>query len=433
VVPGGNILVARTRDALGNESFARADGQFGVDLVAPVFNFVDAAGTGSPANQSVYRTAPPAFQFSFPFVEGNVSGTIFNPEVRIIRYTSTPAATRCVNPNDHTDIAVPTGGCEFVVAAGTTVSLPAVAGYYEVTFRFRDNAGNLSDTQTRTVLIDAVAPTVTTGAFERDGNMVGLAGSMTDNVDLRGWDMRMRFTGAAAPAGATSADLPFTTVNMVGSFGVANRVGSFTIPSQTATVWRSLRVTDEATGAIGAQANADGVGFGAWDMARNFNSAFLTIGGQAGGAAPTGLANLTISMPGTTFCNTLTPRPSGDQGFANCTTTAPATPTSRIVTVRASAPEGVAFPVPFTMVHFYRVDPQGNVWFLGTSTNFVSGSIGVTNQIVHDWTFNVDATGWQGSFAANDQRIFAVGVTSARDAVRTPSSAITVQGAANQP
>jgi hypothetical protein len=429
--PTGYILVVRARDAAGNTRLVRVAGQFGVDPVPPDFTIVAAIATGSPADNTINPAT--AFQFEFPFVEGNVSGTIFNPEVRIRRWTSNPAAVRCINVNTGADVAVPTAGCDWIVAAGTSVTVRPEDGYYEYSFRFRDNAGNVSRVETRIVMRDNTAPVVAvSGAFSISESSIVTGGTITDNVDIRGWDQRLQFTGAAAPSGANDATLPIAPMQVVGSFGAADRVGTFTIPSTTINFWRTLTVSAEGTGpqTIGARTTMSGAGFGGFDVARNFHSAYRAITPDATGAAtPAGLETLDVTLSGTTFCNGITPRPSGDQGVANCVTAAPADPATRTVTVIAEGATG--FVRPFAAVHFYRVDPNGNVTYLGQTTASTSGSVG--DRFQHRWTFTVDATGWQGSFAENDQGIFAVGVTAATDAFRTPVRSITVRGAANQP
>jgi uncharacterized protein YjdB len=420
-VPSGYILVVRTRDALGNFVDVRAAGQFGVDRVAPQFNFVDAVGTGSPANMTINPTT--AFQFDFPFVEGNVSGTIFEPQVRIIRYRA-GTAVACINVTTGVATTVPAAGCPFVQHTATTVTIHADAGdgYFELSFRFSDNAGNLSPVQTRLVLRDVTAPGVAvSGTFSLTATQFTGSATITDNVDIRGWDPRLEF-GAM--------QLPVAPLTQVGTFGTATRVGT-TTASATIPLWRSLRVVDAGSTPVGALAGVtqlSGAGFGAFDMARNFNSGFHAVV-QAGNATPAGLTHFRVTPSGSTFCNGITPRPSGDQGVADCPLPAPAAPATRTVTAIAEGPTG--FNQPFSIVHFYRVDPQGNIWYIGNSTAVVAGSVGDVFQ--HRWSFTADATGWQGSFAVGDQSIFAVGVSAARDAFRSQNAAITVRGAANQP
>jgi uncharacterized protein YjdB len=428
--PSGYILVARVRDALNNATLTRVPGTFGVDLVAPQFDIVQGVATGSPAPMTINPAT--AFQFDFPFVEGNVSGTNFNPLVRIVRWTSNPNATRCVNVNDHTDVTtVPTstGVCAFVRSNTPTVAVPAADGYYEFTFIFTDGAGNQSTPQTVLVLRDNTAPTVVMDAgFTSTPDTYSASAVVRDNVDLLGWDMRLRFT--------TGVTLPVSLLTQVGSWGVANRVGGPVTASGTIPLWRSLRTATAGTGDLTAPvaAQLNGAGFGAFDLARNFASDFHNVD-QGGNALPTGLAQLHIEVvpvsgvPDNTFCNGVA-RPSGDQGLANCAVTNAGTaPTQRVLRVRAVGPTG--FLQPFTAVHFYRVDRNGNIWYLGASTNVVAGSVG--SEFEYRWSFTADASTWQGSFTAADQGVFAVGVSSARDAFRSPTQAITVRGAARQP
>jgi hypothetical protein len=281
------------------------------------------------------------------------------------------------------------------------------------------------------VLRDNTAPVVTMGtSFTMTESQYAGTATITDNVDLIGWDRRLRFDGGVI--------LPVAPMTVVGSFGPENRVGSVSASGQTV-LWRSLRTgtgpaaTDGDLG--GAPVQLTGVGFGAIDMGRNFGSGFETLVGVVGNAMPAGLTAMRISIadspnpPLNTFCNNVA-RPSGDGGLANCAVTNQGTaPVQRQVT--ASAVGTTGFAVPFTAVHFYRVDRFGNIWHIGTSTTPMSGSVGAEFQ--HRWAITADASRWQGSIAANDQGLFAVGVSADRDAFRSPTQAITVRGAARQP
>jgi hypothetical protein len=141
------------------------------------------------------------------------------------------------------------------------------------------------------------------------------------------------------------------------------------------------------------------------------------------------MSHMVVSLSGTSFCNQITP-PSGDQGSV-CGTTPP--PATRTLTIAGRGTSG-SFTQPFTVVHVYRVDPKGNVWNVGQAQYVASGSVG--GAFEHRWQLVVDATHWQGDFGGTGtpdgtvaQQLFAVGVTSDREAVRSPTIGITVLGA----
>jgi uncharacterized protein YjdB len=419
-------LIVRARDRLGNLSPIVWTGTFGVDLQAPTFTIV----AGSPANMLIN----PGTQFSFTFTDDR-AGFDANPvQVRIIRYRRLAPATACVDVNTQAVTTVPAAGCPWVTltAPGNMFSVPADDGYYDVAVRVVDRAMNMSAVQERVYLRDVTAPTVGISSFAVAGNDITINAALTDNVDLRGYDWRMAFAGAAAPTGAPDATLPITMMEQIGSFGHASRTGTFNV-SGTVTVWRSLYVT-AANGDIagGSQHNTTGVAVGAWDVARNFGANGVGVG-PAGGAVPTGLSNWNITRTPAALCNGWTPIPSGDAG-ANCAS--PPQPSTSTITATAVGPTGT-FVNPFATVYFYAVYPAGpasspNVVLLGSVTGASAQVIEQTAPTVnrlYRWTFTFDASQRpQGTY-----NVFAVGFSAVRDAFRSPDLAITVAGAAQLP
>jgi uncharacterized protein YjdB len=419
-------LLVRARDALGNLSPVVWTGTFGVDVAAPTFTVV----AGSPAPMLINPSTP----FSFTFTDDR-AGFDANPvQVRIIRYRRVAPATACVDVNTLVATTVPAAGCPWVTLTdpANQFEVPAENGYYEVAIRVVDRAQNVSVVVERIYLRDTTAPTVTVNSFGVAGNDVSINATLTDNVDLRGYDWRMAFAGAAVPTGAVDATLPITMMTQIGSFGRESRTGTFTV-SGTVTVWRSLYVTAAGAIAGGSQHNATGVDIGVWDVARNFGAGGVGVG-PTGGTVPAGLANWDITLSGTTACNGWTPIPSGDTGV-NCSTPTPQ-PTTRTITATAMGPTGT-FVNPFATVYFYAVYPAGlassqQVVLLGSVTGASAQVIEQTAPTVnrlYRWTFTFDAAQRpQGTY-----NVFAVGLSSARDAFRSPDLAITVAGAAQLP
>jgi uncharacterized protein YjdB len=428
-------LFVRVRDALGNFQTIEVPSTFGVDLQAPTFT-IDA---GAPANMLIN----PVTSFSFGFTDDR-AGFEANPvQVRITRwiYTGTPGSTatsqrRCINPNTGAVLGGDPGTanpCAWQDLASNTFDVPAADGYYMIEIRVRDRAGNVSAVQERLVLRDMTAPVANVSAFAVSGNDVSLNFTITDNVDLRGWDTRVQFTGAAAPTGATTATLPITAFQQLGSFGLDNRIGIVSA-SANITTWRSLFVTD-GTGntAGGVRTQASGVGVGAWDVARNFTAetgGFVSVG-QTGGDLPTALSNFNVAFTTGTaphiLCNGWTGTlPSGDTGTACAATPQPAT---RVIRATATGPTGT-FENPFSQVNFYAVYPNGSVVLLGSvagNTAQVVEQTAPTVNRLYRYDFTFDAT----QRPAGNYQLFAVGVQANRDAVRSPTQAVEIRGAAN--
>jgi uncharacterized protein YjdB len=422
-------LIFRARDGLGNFGTFEVPGTFGVDHVAPTFTVV----AGSPAP----LTINPVTDFTFTFTDDR-AGFDANPvQVRLTRWTSNPALRNCIDVNTGAVLAGAAGtadpcGWITLTLAGNVLPVPAAAGYYGVDISVLDRAGNRSTVDSRLVLRDGAHPVPTVTAFALSGNDVTINATITDNVAIRGFDHRVQFAGAAAPTGATTPTLPITGLQHVRTFGI-DRVGSHAVVASI-TTWRSMLVTDAGGGtAAGIRTQASGVGIGAWDVARNFPLAEATgfVGvGQTGGVLPAGLANWNVALSGTTACNGWMPIPSGDGGPVCVTPTPPAT---RTVTATATGPTGT-FENPFASVNFYAVYTDGSVLLLGTvpgAAAAVVEQLAPTVNRLYQWTFTFDATQRPGSATA--YQIFAVGVQATRDVVRSPTAAITVQGAMRQP
>jgi hypothetical protein len=419
-------LIFRARDGLGNFGTFEVPGTFGVDHAAPTFTVV--AGAPAPL------TINPATDFTFTFTDDRAGFDATPVQVRLTRWTSNPALRRCIDANTGAVLAGAAGtadpcGWITLTLAGNVLPVPAAAGYYGVDISVLDRAGNRSTVDSRLVLRDGALPVPTVTAFALSGNDVTVNVTITDDVAIRGFDHRVQFAGAAVPTGATTPTLPITGLQHVRPFGI-DRVGSHAVVASI-TTWRSMLVTDAGGGtAAGVRTQASGVGIGAWDVARNFPLAEATgfVGvGQIGGVLPAGLANWNVALSGITACNGWMPIPSGDGGAA-CAAAVPAT---RTVTATATGPTGT-FENPFASVNFYAVYPGGSVLLLGTvpgAAAAVVEQLAPTVNRLYQWTFTFDATQRPGG----SYEIFAVGVQATRDVVRSPTAAITVQGAVRQP
>jgi hypothetical protein len=385
-------------DALGTCVVSATVGPFGVDLTPPTVTIPagGAAALINPTTGTVITAQDVPSGFAGNFVE-----------VRIVRTTLSAGVplTRCVDvntgiitaPADH-----PGGVCPFVARASTTIPIPSPDGYYDVTIRVRDQAGNVSETVQRLHLRDVTPPTVSATGLSFTANTVTVTGTVSDNVDLAAWDTRLRY-GAVGPRSLLTFEAP----TVVGEFGLPLTASASA--QGTTTIIRGIQ-----DGFGGAVAALDQVGFGGHDVAGNFG--FGGLGFVPGGAtAVTGLTNYTLSASRTVVCKTGTAPPCTAGTTANTSTT-----------LRATAHTAVDAANPLATVHFYMIaGPAGNQHsvYLGASSTADLELEPNTN--LRQWHYDLTVGVAQMALGANE--FFAVGVNAARDGIISPNVTVTAQ------
>lgn len=399
----------RVFDGLGNVAIlSDAALRVGADRVPPVMTLQTA-----PPNYSANSTT----EYSF-LLSDDASGFGAEPlQYRIVltRFTAGGATqNRCVL-TDGTESVPPAAGCGWVERAATSFPIPPNDGYQEVDIRARDLARNIGETDSRLLLWDVTLPTITFGPVTIDGNTRIVNAVARDNVDLRATDHRVDFSGLIAPV---------TPLDVFGSFGLEDRVFSRDL-NFTLALWRGIQGTTSAgVPDGGALLPLTGLGFGAQDVARNFDYAIYpathTDAPQTftTGVSATQVDSFRVSIPAAAqaICN----------GGAGCATGVP-----NVRTLRATASgEPSVFTNPFALVLFYRVDPTGVLYLIGATSAFQQEEIqvgGVDTRRDFHYTIQFDATGIP---AQANVDIVAVGYSSALNTglVSPENANISIQG-----
>lgn len=328
----GFLVRARVCDKLNNCTTVTSGTATGGDVTAPTI----AQGA---VNDTILNPAAERDGTTEMTVSGteNLSGFPANfVDVQIVRNTS--AGARCIDPATGAATTVPAGGCAFVAQNSTNVDIPAAAGdgYFDVTVRLRDQAGNVSSTVSRTYLVDTTAPTATVNALTFTGSQVTVTGTANDNLDVRGWDTELTFAGANV-GGMGVSSLPFTQFTADGTFGLP--LTTSVAASGTAPI---IRQVDGF-----ALSNA---GFGAADVANNFGRGMIGFTATAGdgidNAAAVGLTNPAPTVSPTTLCRSGTTAACGTADVGKTTATLTYTPQTNADTNN-----------PISSVYFYALVP----------------------------------------------------------------------------
>ncbi len=419
-----DALIARLRvcDALGNCKNTAAGPRFGVDLVSPFIQAVTnvsgvQAGPTVPVAVAAVDTG--AFSAGFNTVTGFV-------QVQIVKDSASATGanvSRCVSVATGTsaaNTAVPaSGSCAFNTVANATGSFtidPAVSGngYYTVTIRAVDIAGNMTTTTQRFFLLDVaggaaninpvvsnVTVTFTTGAASANASA-----TIHDNVDLAEYNSRIRFN--AAIVGAANS-LPFTPPTIHKAFGVP--VSGNAAPAVSVPVIKGVQ-----NGFGGAIIGAiDGIGFSAFDQARNYGEGYASFTTTAPAAVTnTDVVGSSVTPASATVCQTGTVPP--------CASTDPTSTTASAQIVMAVT----ATPNPVTQVIFYRIDAAGRAVFIsqqaGSGALTIPSSGPNANQRVFTYTSGAISA---ADLQAGANTVFAVGVDADGDAVLLGTTTIT--------
>jgi hypothetical protein len=416
-----DAVFARLRvcDKLGNCKNTPAGPRFGVDLVSPFINAVTnvsgvQAGPTVPVAVAAIDTG--AFSAGFNTVTGYV-------QVQIVKDSASSSGanvSRCVSVATGTsaaNTAVPSGGCAFNTVANATGSFtidPAISGngYYTVTVRAVDIAGNMTTTTQRFFLLDVaggaaiinpavtgVSVTYTTGAATANASA-----SIHDNVDLAEYNSRVMFSGAVIGGANT---LPFTTPTTHKAFGVP--VSGNAAPSTNVQVikgvWNQLVAGAALLGSI------NGIGFSAYDQAGNYGEGYAGFATTASTAlTSTDVVSSSVTTADDPLCKS-----------SGCTTDPTSTTASAEIVMQVTATTN-----PVQTVYFYYLDAAGRAVYI-SQTN--AGALTIpssgpnANLRVFTYTSGSIST---ADLALGANTIFAVGVDADGDAALLGSYVVTV-------
>jgi hypothetical protein len=416
-----DALVARLRvcDALANcknTATANNSAAFGVDLISPFIQAVtnlSGVQTGSPV-VAVAAVDTGAFSAGFNTVTGYV-------QVQIVKDSASSTGanvSRCVSVATGTsaaNTAVPSSGaCAFNTVANASGSFtidPTISGYgyYTVTVRAVDIAGNISTTTQRFFLLDVTAPVVSnvTVTYTTGAATANASATIHDNVDLREYNSRVQFSGAIVGA---ANSLPFTTPTTHKAFGVP--VSGNAAPSTAVPVIKGIQ--NGFGGAILGQIS--GIGFSAYDQANNYGEGYAAFTTTASaGVTATDVVSSSVTTASANVCQTGTVPP--------CGATVPASTTASAQIVMGVT----ATPNPITSVNFYYLDAAGRAVFISqtSAASLAIPSSGPNaNQRVFTYTSGTIPT---AALALGGNTIFAVGVDADGDAVLLGTATLTAQ------
>jgi hypothetical protein len=308
------LVRARVCDKLSNCVNVTAATPTGSDVTAPTM-------TATLTNdvileQSAERTA--ADEVTISGVE-NLSGFPVNlVQVQIIRTRMVGGVltTECldlagtVTNDDNAGTgppAIPSSGCAFIGQPTTAVNIPTnVAGYYQMSSRLVDQAGNTSTVDTRTFLVDDTAPSATVTGMAFTSTQVNEAGTISDNLEVASWTGIQNFAGAN-PAGSGVSYLPFSAMTAAASFGLP--LTTSVAATSTMTIMRQLDGF-----------NISGMGFLGLDLANNDGTGFISFSTTAGNgidnAAAVGLTTPAPTLSGSSITFTATTNANTDNPIA---------------------------------------------------------------------------------------------------------------------
>jgi hypothetical protein len=398
--PTGREVVALVCDALLNCRIVDANVQFGVDLVAP--RITDVTVLNANELRNVFNSSiPDAFGLG---IEEDVSGFGANP-VQAQSFRIIPSGRVC-GPDFGTDEDLPgalvNGNCVFT-ATGTQIELPPLSaeGYYTYTIRAVDVAGNVSETVTRTILVDDPAPVVTNINFPATinaGQAATFTGFFSDNLDLFRAVGFERFT-----VDGGTLDLAFENFQQIDErFDLAD-ANTFVRDAQISTT-TSPFIGALFSGSAGAltQNNVQAFGFDVRDAALNV----------AIGERPI-TQNFNITNPFT-----------GITGFSLTADDVTVTQ-NQAVTLTAQIQGGQTLENPFAQVLFFRREMHSGVPFGRLVGSTTAATITTTVQNERAFRFNFVTTPAADIAVDGQSTFFAVGVTSNGAALLFPNVTFT--------
>lgn len=402
-----NRRVVRLQPSDGNPLSNTLGGVFGVDLAAPEVRF----GSGSLVDRQVN---PPSDSEWVVRAEDELSG-----------FSSLPARTalRFLAPGVDGSAACPFPGTAACQPApdGLIRGLPTSGeGYFAFRTRVLDRAGNASEGLEATVLRDLTAPIVESLEYPSTlltGTIAGMSAPVSDNVDLHGGELFLRF---GPSEGLGEAHVPFGVPDTLGGRFDGSPVGTATAAWEVLIV-RALERAD-AGGATGTSPSGvlrsmTGLRALVLDAARNAGTLDRSASATGAGSAQSfsvevrgteeGVQSWRMSAAGTSVCAPSAGLPDG----GDCTDTP-----DTVELQGTAAGQGGVFPPPFEVVHFYaRVD--GRVRWLGRAQQeeLVSDTSGADGR---EWQWTLE---WrpEADFPEGTHDLFVVGVDGGGNALQS--------------
>jgi hypothetical protein len=410
---GNSTTVALSTNATNPQGVA-AGATLGVDQTAPTLTFTG----GSVANQAIFNqaTGVPAASFQVQATDAATGGAApsgFGTNhvlARVFRWFPGLNVLQQCRPPGAFSLANVALGCRLSGSIGTT-AVETTDGYFVYQATAVDQAGNLSHPVTepisRIVLNDQTDPSASNIAIPSTltgGAATSFSATVTDNLNLWRGDYRFDFGGVEL--------LPFTDRQTFNSRWVTSQAGLVTEATANVTVnfIRSLETTDGGNAPSTVLQPATAVNLLVEDAAGNF---FLRTNPFAGGTVAAGQSFSVAARAVGTF-QVSGPAAATQVWNQLATAPVPAVPTSVTLTATATGASGT-FNNPFTAgVHFYHRAPGGVNELIGTAAAPSVTDDGVTRT----WTWTISWTP-AGATAQNPASVFAVGVHSSGDALRS--------------
>lgn len=440
------LLFATTVNTTTTTSSTAATVQkFGVDKTSPAIVQPPVTPPNNGANDglafiiSVIDTAPAG---------AGPSGPAANPViVRLERINA--AGTTCFNAYTGGGISCTTGGNQGNgTQSGSGIFAPgiATAAYIRVTYFGQDGAGNVTANFVVLTLLDVAAPTagsLATPSIITGGASTTVSAAVSDNVEL---GTVLSYTTYGTGDNLQEGTAP----TAIGAYGpdafTTSGTATVTIPS----FLRSIEFTDEGSVPAGVgpanraqlitflvrdaagQVDADPCPFVGDPDDSNTQNCRLRTGNIASavnaGIPATGtgaevsfgtvfpgpnVQTFTIAVNNTNLCN-------GDNAGGTQSPACPTNPTSATFTLRANGPVA-SFANPFLRVNLYYTDPAtGRSVLIGTNSS--PGATGTVAIRTFTWTISWNPAG----LAADDYTVFAIGVNSSGQGLRSGDVVITV-------
>ncbi len=391
-------VIAVITDRLGNEAIVRiANDDIGIDHGAPELGDPDAA---SPEDGEIF-TAVMDRTWTFDTRSDTLSGfDLPNLGFATVLKNFAPSGANCVVGGFASGACTPE-----VVSDAVQVLAADGEAYFTMNYSLRDQAGNTTAAEARTILVDATGPTFS-GAPVFPSTLTGGAAAtfgiatIEDNVDLDAFDVNFVFGGGGP--------LPMGPWKVVGDGFGGDLVTKVTNQTYEVSHFiRSVQDTDAAGAPAGAPIAPTAIRFRARDVAGNI--AASTDFNFAGGVVPAGeaaatyapeLAKLEIDVEDGSICDI--------EADGACGAVPQSTTVSAILTGTTGKLTN-----PYSRMWFFRVDQNtGEVEFIGEATAANQEDDGSVRTFTYRITLNGKGLGVQ-----NGMDMFAVAVTSDGDAL----------------